>query len=329
MKPFEYIKVTSVAQAVSLLSKHQEKAAILAGGSDLLGIMKDRLEGPKLKMPQSLIDIKGIKDLNYMKEQKGGLKIGATTILGDIASSDLIRDKYPLLFQSAKQVGVPQIRNVGTLAGNLCQRPRCWYFRRSLFKDCLRKGGGNCFAVNGENQYHAIIGASGCCMVYPSDLAPALMALNAKVEIATPKGNRTVPIEQFYVRPEKNILRETVLAPQEMVVAVEIPFPAASSKGVFLKVKERQAFDFAVVSVAVNLTLKNNVVTDSRIAFGGIAPFPLRSTKAEAALRGKEVKESVSAACKACVDGAQPLSDNGYKVEATKGILEEALSLLT
>ncbi len=328
MKTFEYYKATSIPQAISLLSKHQDKAALLAGGSDLFGILKDRLEGPKLKMPQHLIDIKGIKDLNYIKEQKGGLKIGATTILSDIASSDLIRDKYPLLFQSTKQVGVSQIRNVGTLAGNLCQRPRCWYFRRSLFKDCLRKGGGNCFAVDGENQYHAIIGASGCCMVCPSDLAPALMALNAKVEIATPKGNRTVPIEQFYVRPEKNVLRETVLAPQEMVVGIEIPFPAASSKGVFLKVKERQAFDFAVVSVAVNLTLKNNVVTDSRIAFGGIAPVPLRSTKAEAALKGKEVKQSVPAACKACVAGAEPLRDNGYKVEATKGILEEALGSL-
>lgn len=326
MKPFEYVKVTSVAQTMSLLSKHQEKAAILAGGSDLLGIMKDRLEGPKFKMPQSLIDIKGIKDLNYVKEQKGGVKIGATATLADIASSSLVAEKLPLLVQAVNQVGVPQIRNVGTLAGNLCQRPRCWYFRRSLFKDCLRKGGGNCFAVDGENQYHAIIGASGCCMVYPSDLAPALIALNAKVEIATPKGNRTVPIEQFYVRPEKNVLRETVLAPQEMVVAVEIPNPAASSKGIFLKVKERQAFDFAVVSVAVNLTLKNNVVTDSRIAFGGIAPFPLRSTKAEAALKSKEVKESLPAACKACVDGAQPLSNNGYKVEATKGILEAALT---
>jgi xanthine dehydrogenase YagS FAD-binding subunit len=329
MKPFEYVKVTSVAQAMSLLSKHQEKAAILAGGSDLLGIMKDRLEGPKLKMPQSLIDIKGIKDLNYLKEQKGGVKIGATTTLSGIISSSLVRDKYPLLVQAASQVGVPQIRNVGTVGGNLCQRPRCWYFRRSVFKDCLRKGGGNCFAADGENQYHAIIGTGGCCMVYPSDLAPALIALNARVEIATPKGNRMVPIEQFYVRPEKNVLRETVLAPQEMVVAVDIPNPAASSKGIFLKVKERQAFDFAVVSVAVNLTLKNNVVTDSRIAFGGIAPFPLRSTKAEAALKGREVKESAPAACKACVDGAQPLSNNGYKVEATKGILETALSLLT
>jgi xanthine dehydrogenase YagS FAD-binding subunit len=329
MKPFEYVKVTSVAQAVSLLAKHQEKAAILAGGSDLLGLMKDRLEGPKLKMPQSLIDIKGIKDLNYIKEQKGGVKIGATTTLSGIIASSLLRDKYPLLVQAASQVGVPQIRNVGTVGGNLCQRPRCWYFRRSVFKDCLRKGGGNCYAVDGENQYHAIMGTGGCCMVYPSDLAPALMALNAKVEIATPKGNRTVPVEQFYIRPEKNVLRETVLAPQEMLVAVEIPSPAASSKGVFLKVKERQAFDFAVVSVAVNLTLKNNVVTDSRVAFGGIAPFPLRSTKAEAALKGKDVKESVPAACKACVDGAEPLSNNGYKVEATKGILESALSLLT
>jgi xanthine dehydrogenase YagS FAD-binding subunit len=329
MKPFEYVKVTSVAQAVSFLAKHQEKAALLAGGSDLLGIMKDRLEGPKLKMPQSLIDIKGIKDLNYVKEQKAGVKIGATTTLSGIISSSLLRDKYPLLVQAASQVGVPQIRNVGTVGGNLCQRPRCWYFRRSVFKDCLRKGGGNCYAADGENQYHAIMGTGGCCMVSPSDLAPALMALNARVEIATPKGNRMVPIEQFYVRPEKNVMRETVLAPQEMVVAIEIPSPAASSKGIFLKVKERQAFDFAVVSVAVNLTLKNNVVTDSRIAFGGIAPFPLRSTKAEAALKGKQVTESVPAACNACVDGAEPLSANGYKVEATKGILEGALSLLS
>lgn len=329
MKPFEYVKVTSVAQVMSLLSKHQEKAAILAGGSDLLGIMKDRLEGPKFKMPQSLIDIKGIKDLNYVKEQKGGVKIGATTTLSGIMASSLLRDKYPLLVQAAAQVGVPQIRNVGTVGGNLCQRPRCWYFRRSLFKDCLRKGGDNCFAVDGENQYHAIVGSSGCCMVYPSDLAPALIALNAKVEIAAPKGNRTVPVEQFYVRPEKNVLRETILSPQEMVVAVELPSPAASSKGVYLKMKERQAFDFALVSVAVNLTLKNNVVNDSRIAFGGIAPFPLRSAKAEASLRNKGLKDSIQAACKACVDGADPLKGNAYKVDATRGILEEALNLLT
>ena len=329
MKAFEYYKVTSVAQAISLLTKHQEKAAILAGGNDLLGMMKDRLEGPKLKMAQFLIDIKGIKDLNYIKEQKTGLKIGATTTLSEIVSSDLIAKKFPLLAQAASQVGVPQIRNVGTLAGNLCQRPRCWYFRRSLFKDCLRKGGNNCYAPGGENQYHAIIGGDNCYIVYPSDMAPALTALNAKVEIATSKGNKMVPIEQFYVRPEKNILRENILTPQEMIVGVEIPNPVANSKCIYLKLKERQAFDFAIVSVAVNLIFKNNIVADSRIVFGGIAPFPLRSTKTESILKGREIKECMSVACKAAIEGAKPLSHNGYKVDATKGILEEALSLLS
>jgi xanthine dehydrogenase YagS FAD-binding subunit len=328
MKAFEYYKATSVSQAISLLAKHQEKAAILAGGSDLLGMMKDRLEGPKLKMPQFLIDIKGIKDLNYIKEQKTGLKIGATTTLSEIASSNLIANKYPLLIQAANQVAVPQIRNVGTLGGNLCQRPRCWYFRGKLFKDCFRKGGSNCYAPGGENQYHAILGGDNCYIVYPSDMAPALTALNARVEIATSKGNKMVPIEQFYVRPGKNILRENILTSQEMVVAVEIPNPVSNSKGIYLKLKERQAFDFAIVSVAVNLILKNNIVADSRIVFGGIAPFPIRRTKAETALKGKTVKDAMDAVCKAAIEGAQPLGHNGYKMDAAKGILEEALSYL-
>ena len=325
MKPFDYYKVTSVAQAVSLLAKHQQKAAILAGGSDLLAMMKDRVEGPKFKMPNFLIDIKGIKELNYIKEQKTGLKIGAGTPLCDIVSSDVIAKKYPLLSQAAGQVGVPQIRNVGTLGGNLCQRPRCWYFRGKLFPDCFRKGGDNCYAPGGENRYHAVIGGANCYMVYPSDLAPALIALNAKVEIASPKGSRMIPLEKFYIGPDKNILRENILGPQELVSAVEIPTPAAASKGVYLKLKERQAFDFAIVSVAVNLSLKGNIVDQARIAFGGLAPFPLKAVKAEAALKGKGLKDAIAAACKAATDGAQPLSQNGYKVNAARGILEEAL----
>lgn len=328
MKAFTYYKVTTVPQAISLLAKHQDKAAILAGGSDLFGIMKDRLEGPKFKMPEHVVDIKEIKDLGYIKDQKGGLKIGASTTLSEIASSSLIGDRYPLLAQAASQVGVPQIRNVGTLAGNLCQRPRCWYFRRSLFNDCLRKGGSSCYALGGENQYHAVIGISRCCMVYPSDMAPALIALNASVEIATAKGNKMVPLEQFYVGPGKNVLRENILSPQEMVVAVEIPRPAAANKGVYLKIKERQAFDFAIVSVAVSLNLKNNTVADSRVVFGGIAPTPFRNARAESVLKGKGVRESISQACRAAVEGAHPLSKNGYKVDATRGVLEEALSLL-
>ena len=162
-------------------------------------------------------------------------------------------------------------------------------------------------------------------MVHPSDLAPALIALNARVEIASSKGNRMVPVEKFYVGPDKNILAETILNPQELVLAVEIPNPVAMSKGVYLKLKERQSFDFAIVSVAVSLSLKNNIVDQARIAFGGLVPFPLRAVKAEAALKGKGIKDAISAACKAATDGAQPLGHNRYKVDAAKGILEEAL----
>ena len=329
MKPFDYYKVTTVGQAVDLLAKYQDNAAILAGGSDLLGMMKDRIEGPKLKTPQHLIDIKGIKELAYIKEQKTGLKIGAATTLTAIVSSEIAGAKYPLLVQAAKQVAVPQIRNVGTLGGNLCQRPRCWYFRGKLFPDCLRKGGGSCYAQDGENQYHAIMGGEICAMVYPSDMAPALIALDARAEIAGPKGTRTVPLEKFYVSPDKQILRETVLSPQELLVAVEIPSTSQGRKGAFLKLKERQAFDFAIVSVAVTFALKGATVADARVVFGGVAPFPFRSVKAEAALKGKELKNGAPAACAACVEGAQPLSKNNYKIDAAKGVLEQALSMLS
>jgi len=329
MKPFDYYKVTTVQQATDLLAKYQDKAAILAGGSDLLGMMKDRIEGPKMKLPQHLIDIKGIKELAYIREQKTGLKIGATTTLTAIISSEIVGAKYPLLVEAARQVAVPQIRNVGTLGGNLCQRPRCWYFRGKLFSDCLRKGGGNCYAQDGENQYHAIMEKEICAMVYPSDVAPALIALDAKAEIAGPRGTRMVPLEKFYVSPDKQILKETVLSPQEMLVALEIPAGSQGRKGAYLKLKERQAFDFAIVSIAVSLALKGTIAADARVVFGGIAPFPLRSAKAEAALKGKELKNAVPAACAACVEGAQPLSKNSYKIDAAKGILEQALTMLS
>ncbi len=328
MKPFDYYRVTTVGQAVALLTKYQEKAAILAGGSDLLGFIKDGIEGPTLKTPKHLIDIKGIKDFAYIKEQKTGLKIGAGTTLTEMIHSDLIEDKYPLMAQAAKQVAVPQIRNVATLGGNLCQRPRCWYFRGKLFSDCMRKGGATCYGQNGENQYHAIMGGDVCCMAYPSDMAPALIALDAKAEIAGPKGTRIIPLEKFYISPDQDLTKENVLSHQEMLVAIEIPAASQGRKGIYLKLKERQAFDFAVVSVAVSLALQGATITDSRVVFGGLAPFPIRSVKAESALKGKDIKSAVTAACAASVQGAQPLSKNAYKVEATKGVLEEALNML-
>ncbi len=330
MKPFDYYQVSTVNQAIALLAKHQEKAAILAGGSDLLGMMKDGIEGAALERPRHLIDIKGIKELSGIRERPAGLRVGAATTLSELVHSEVVEKKYPLLAQAAKQVAVPQIRNVGTVGGNLCQRPRCWYFRGKLFNDCIRKGGGTCYAhaAGAENQYHAIMGGDVCSMVYPSDLAPALMALEAKVEIAGPKGRRTLPLEHFYVPPEKNPLRETALGPHELLVAVEIPAASAGRKGVYLKLRERQAFDFAVLSVAVAVRLQMGKVADSRVVFGGMAPVPLRSHKAEAALKGKSLKDAVAVACAAAVEGAKPLSGNGYKVAVAKGVLEQALTLL-
>jgi xanthine dehydrogenase YagS FAD-binding subunit len=328
MRGFDYYKVTTVTQAISLLTRYREKAAILAGGSDLLTTMKDRLQGPNLRAPQHVLDIKGIKALNSIREEKNGLRIGATTTLSDIASSPLVAGRWGLLSRAAGQVAVSQIRNVGTLGGNLCQKPRCWYFRGRLFKDCFRKGGGNCYAPGGENQYHAIFPADNCCMVCPSDMATALTALNAKVEAATPQGNRWIPMEQFYVRPEKNVLKETVLGPAEIVVAVEIPAPVRGSKGVFLKLKEREAFDFAIVSAAVMATIENNLLLDSRIVLGGIGPVPFRAKAAEVFLKGKKIADAMEAAPRA-VEGAQPLSNNGHKVKAARGLLEEALRSIT
>lgn len=328
MKAFSYYKATSVTQAVSLLGKHQEKSAILAGGSDLLGMMKDRVEGVKLKSPGVLIDIKGIKELVYIRDDKHEVRIGAGTPVSQILASDVVARRCPLLREAASQVAVPQIRNVGTLGGNLCQRPRCWYFRGHAFEDCYRKGGGQCYAVGGENRYHAVFGGSKCFMVHPSDLAPALIALNARVEIASARGVRIVPIDRFYVGPDKKLTGETVLGANEMVVAVTVPHAAPGAKSAYLKLKERQAFDFALVSVAVNLTMKNDVVDQARIVFGGIAPYPMRSAKAEAALKGKSARAAVAAACKAAVEGAQPLQQNRYKIDAAAGILQQALTQL-
>lgn len=328
MKPFSYYRPTSVAQALSLLARHPKDGAVLAGGSDMLAMMKDRVEGPRLKSPGFLVDIKGIKELDGIHEGKDGVRIGAGTPVAAILASDIVARRCPLLREAASQVAVPQIRNVGTLGGNLCQRPRCWYFRGRSFEDCYRKGGSQCYAVGGESRYHAVFGGSKCFMVHPSDLAVALLALNAKVEIASAKGARIVAMDQFYVGPDKKLTGETVLAPGELVTAVVVPHAPAGSKAAYLKLKERQAFDFALVSVAVHVTMKGGVVDQARVAFGGLAPYPMRAAKAEAALKGHAPEGAVAAACKAATQGAQPLPQNAYKVSAAAGLLQEALAQL-
>ena len=337
MKPFEYYRVTTVEQAIALLQQHGSKAALLAGGSDLFGIMKDRIAGPEMAPPEHLIDVRQIKGAVGITETAAGLRIGAATVLADLAASPVVAAGYPLLADAARQIGVPQIRNAATVGGNLCQKPRCWYWRGKLFTDCLRKGGGTCYAQEpaSENQNHAIVGNVPCAMVCPSDLAPALVALDARAEIAGPTGRRTVAFEKFYTKPDDTFKQETVLGPQELLVAVEVPTAAKGQKGVYVKFRERQAFDFALVSVAVSATVVGGKIVDARVAFGGLAAYPLRSRQAEAMLKGMPVgahqaalKSAVAEACAAALKGAAPLSKNGHKREVAKGVLEQALIAL-
>lgn len=323
MKNFQWTEPQTIEQAISLLARANGKAVLMAGGTDLFTEIKEGIVEPDL-----VIDLKSIPGLTSIQKDKDGVRIGALTTVAGLAADAMIKLDYAGLSAAAGSLATPQLRNVGTVGGNLCQRPRCWYFRGKLFKDCLRKGGDNCYALSGENQYHAIFPADNCCMVCPSDMATALTALGASVEIATPKGKKLISIEQFYLRPEKNPLRETVLGPTEMVLSVVIPAPVPGSKGIYLKLKEREAFDFAITSVAAIVTLKDDLVSVARIVLGGVGPAPLRATGAEAALKGKKMRDGVVTACAAAVKGARPLSGNVYKVKATKGIMEKALTSL-
>ena len=252
-------------------------------------MMKDRVEGPKFKMPPCTDRHQGDQRAELHQGAERRLEDRRGTALSEIVSSDLIAKKYPLLGQAAGQVGVPQIRNVGTLGGNLCQRPRCWYFRGSAFPDCFRKGGDNCYAPGGENRYHAIIGGE---LLQGQSLGsgPALMALNARVEIASPKGSRMVPVGKILRRAGQKYLGGDDSQPPGNGPGRGNSRSGRMSKGVYLKLKERQAFDFAIVSVAVNLSLKNNVVTMPASPSAACA-LPDESVKAEAALKGKGVKE--------------------------------------
>ena len=218
----------------------------------------------------------------------------------------------------------PQLRNQGTLGGNLCQRPRCWYFRGDF--DCARKGGDTCFAASGENTYHAIFGGSGCYIVHPSDTASPLVALQATVKVAGPKGPQSLPVEKLFVLPAVDHTRETVLAPGEIVTEVLLPPPLAGGKGLYKKVRSRGAWDFALGGVALALSVKDGKVASARVVLSGVAPTPWRLAEVEKLLAGKALDAKLAAeAAELAVKGAQPMSDNDYKVPLVKGAVEEAL----
>lgn len=321
MKSFKHFNATSVDEALSLLRDYQGRTKLIAGGTDLLGGLKDRILP---HYPEALINIKTIPGLDNIEENGEGLRIGPSAKLAEIARSPGIRNKYPVLSEAAESVATPEIRNMATLGGNLCQDTRCWYYRyphemggRIL---CYRKGSGPCHAVKGDNRYHAIMGGKACFAVCPSDMAIALTALDASLKIAGPEGERLVPIKDCY-----DVLG-SVLQPDEFVTEVHVPHLPKRTKQTFIKFALRKPVDFAIASVASVILVEDGVCEDARLALGAVAPTPVRATDAEEVIKGKGVDaKTAERAAVAAVAGAKPMSMNAYKIEITKALVKRAL----
>jgi len=316
MEKFTHIDASTVEEAVSALGAGK---AVIAGGTDLLGVLKTEIHPA---YPEAIVNIKTIPNMGYIEEEGGVLKIGALATLSEIAESSLVKDKYAALAQAADAVGSPLLRNMGTIGGNLCQEVRCWYYRaRKNYFNCMRKNpAGICYALIGDNRYHSIFGAvGGCIAASPSDTAPALVALNASVVT----NKRTIAIEDFCT---VDVAKTTVLADDEIVTEVQVPEPKSGTKQAFLKFRTRKTIDFAISSVATAITVEGGTVADARIVLGAVAPVPYRATDAEDALKGKAITESVAEeAGTAAVKGATPYTYNTYLVPLTKGLVKRAI----
>ena len=325
MKSFELYEPTTIEEAVGILTKLGPKAKVLAGGSDLVtGIMKDWVQGTGMPLPDALVDLGTIPALRGIKVDQKGATIGAFATLTEIVESGDLKRSFSLLTQAAHSVASTLIRNYGTLGGNINQRPRCWFFRGKDF-DCLKKGGDTCFSVTGDNRYHAIIGGEGCYIVHPSDTATSLLALNAQAKIAGPDGERMIPFDDYFIGPGEDILRENVLQPDELLVEVFIPTPSAGTRQAWTKLKNRQVYDFAVVSVAAAFTAKDDVWEDGRIVLGGVAPVPYRAAVIENRLKGKNIRDRVRQAAAGIRTVVRPMSMNAYKVDVTQKLLERTI----
>ncbi len=319
---FDYIRPKSVQAAITHLATGSAQAH--AGGTDLMGCLRERIF-PVGKV----VSLSGLPELRGVSETAdGGLRIGALTALSALSEHPIVIKRFGGLAQAAGEVGSPQLRNQGTLGGNICQKPRCWYYRTDF--TCLRKGGGTCFAVDGENQFHCIFGGGGTCfIVHPSDTAPALVALNATARLAGPRGSRDVPLEKFFVLPEVDVQRETVLARGEIVTEIRIPPPVSGTRSSYRKVRARRSWDFALAGVAMALRFDRKRVIDGRVVLSGAAPIPWRSKEVEQIVRGKELTvDVIAAAAKAVTSGAEPLEKNGYKLALFQGMIEEELTLM-
>lgn len=316
MNKFEYAQPNTIDEIFYHLNS--DGAKIKAGGIDLLDLMKEGLFEPK-----RLVNISDVEELNFVKENDdGSISIGPSINLSNLSENEIVKKYFPSLSAAAGLIASPQIRNSATLGGNLCQKPRCWYFR-SIDFNCSRKGGEDCFALFGENKYHAILGNdSGCAMVHPSATAVALTALNASVIIFDGKNNRSVNLEEFYISPEKDIKRETILSDNDLVTEILIPKESKKLKNHYIKLKEKESFDWPLADVAVALNLKGSTCTGSRVILGSAAPIPWVSKEAESFLIGNIITKDIARkAAEASMKGAYSLEQNNYKIQLFKTIV--------
>jgi xanthine dehydrogenase YagS FAD-binding subunit len=321
MPAFELFQPASTADALNLLDRYGADAWIFAGGLDSFDWLKDRI-----KRPRYVVDLGGIAELRGIRERDGGLEIGAMTTLTDVVRHPIVRERYAILTEAAEAAASPQIRNQGTIGGNLSQDTRCWYYRAGW--SCYRAGGNICYADTPEsiNREHAILEADRCVAVNPSDTAPALIALGASMVIRGAAGERVIPAEDYFVGPATDITRMTALQPGELLTAIRIPGDWAGSNFYWEKVRDRQVWDFALVSVASAMTLTGTTIQNIRLVVNGVAARPTRLVAVEQYVKGKPRNEATAAAAgEMAIVGAQPLRFNAYKVPLMRNLVKRAI----
>jgi xanthine dehydrogenase YagS FAD-binding subunit len=325
VRNFEYLSADTTGHAVELLGPGKDnpvrRPKLIAGGTDLLDEMEEGLIAPA-----RLVNLKANGDLRFIRfGAADGMRIGALATLSELQRHEAIGAHYPGLAAAVAVIASPQIRNVATVAGNLCQRPRCWYYRDEALP-CARKRGPICYALEGENNYHAIFGGSGCIIVHPSDLAPVLIAHDASITIAGPDGRRTIRLEEFFIGPAVDITRENILAPDEVVEEIAVPPPSRGSRGVFLKVRDRNSWDFATLSVAAVMEMEGETCRRGRVVLGAVAPVPWPVPEVDRMIAGVRITpELAGAAAAAALRGAEPLEHNEYKVLLGKNLVRRAI----
>jgi xanthine dehydrogenase YagS FAD-binding subunit len=318
MQAFEYASPATLHDALALLGSKWGETDVLAGGTDQISLMKDYLH-----TPHRLVNIKGIKELGGIHNSPQGLRIGATVTFDELAGNQAVHTEYPSLHSAVMGISSPQMRNMGTVGGDLCQRPRCWYFRQGFGLLALKDG--KSLVPNGDNRYHSIFGGGPAYFVSASSLGPALIALGAKVKLVSATGSRVVPAEKFFVAPQSEAAREIALLPNEILTEIEIP-PARGVKNATYEVRHKEALDWPLVTASVALQMSGSSVSKGRVVLGHVAPTPWVAAQAEQALAGKSLSADViDQVADAAIAGAQPLSGNDYKVKLARVAVKRAL----